>query len=135
MEKIIKCVLCGETIFYNYTGEPYINFKEKNICSDCAWDLIPEIYSMSWGGFVHFVFKDCLESNINRKHRRTIKDYKKTFKKLLHKYNFSCVICGSKENLTIDHIRPVKFGGTDEYSNLQILCKSCNSRKGAKYEN
>ena len=130
-----KCVLCNQLILQDITGEPYINFKGKDICADCAWDLIPEIYELSWGGFVHFVFKDCLESNINRKHRRTIRDYKKTFNLLLHKYNFQCTNCGSVENLTIDHIKPVKLGGTDDYSNLQILCKSCNSKKGAKYEN
>jgi uncharacterized protein CbrC (UPF0167 family) len=135
MEKITKCVLCNKQIFYDYTGEPYIIFKRKNICSDCSWDLIPLIHGLSYGGFVDFVFKDILQSSKNRKHRRTIRDYRKTFNMLLLKYNFECANCGATEGLTIDHIKPVKLGGTDDYSNLQILCKSCNSRKGAKYEN
>src|SRR6266481_7722962 len=32
----------------------------------------------------------------------------------------------------VDHYIPVKLGGANETSNLQILCKSCNLKKGAK---
>lgn len=42
-----------------------------------------------------------------------------------------CVICGSKENIVKDHIIPLYQGGSDEITNLQPLCSSCNSRKGA----
>ena len=43
-----------------------------------------------------------------------------------------CLECGKQHNLTIDHIIPIAMGGTNELKNLQPLCKSCNSRKGAK---
>lgn len=43
-----------------------------------------------------------------------------------------CKICGTVENITIDHIIPVVKGGKNIISNLQLLCKSCNSRKGAR---
>ena len=33
-------------------------------------------------------------------------------------------------NLEVDHIKPLHRGGTDDYSNLQLLCRSCNTRKG-----
>ena len=32
----------------------------------------------------------------------------------------------------LDHIVPVASGGTSEDSNLQLLCPTCNMRKGAK---
>lgn len=45
-----------------------------------------------------------------------------------------CRHCGTEEDLTIDHIQPISKGGTNELKNLQVLCKSCNSRKKDKYE-
>lgn len=33
--------------------------------------------------------------------------------------------------LTVDHIVPIKGGGTHHPSNLTVLCRSCNSSKGA----
>lgn len=47
-------------------------------------------------------------------------------------HNHRCACCGKKKKLTIDHIVPLSKGGTNYISNIQPLCKSCNSRKGAK---
>ena len=44
----------------------------------------------------------------------------------------SCQYCGSKSNLTIDHIIPKQKGGQDSWENLIIACSPCNSRKGNK---
>lgn len=38
-----------------------------------------------------------------------------------------------KEFLSIDHIKPVSKGGSNNLENLQILCLSCNSKKSNKY--
>lgn len=44
--------------------------------------------------------------------------------------SYRCVYCGSPENLTIDHIVPRAYGGTNDRANLQTLCARCNSNKG-----
>lgn len=46
--------------------------------------------------------------------------------------NHQCRSCGSTEHLTVDHIVPRSKGGTHHLDNLQTLCRSCNSRKGAR---
>lgn len=43
-----------------------------------------------------------------------------------------CASCGGTDDLTIDHIHPIVRGGSHDPKNLQILCGSCNSSKGAK---
>lgn len=34
------------------------------------------------------------------------------------------------DDLTVDHIRPIAYGGSHKPSNLRVVCRSCNSRKG-----
>lgn len=41
--------------------------------------------------------------------------------------------CGARSRLTADHIVPVARGGAwNDPANLQTLCLTCNSRKGAR---
>lgn len=44
--------------------------------------------------------------------------------------NWKCLTCDTDSDLTLDHIYPVALGGSDDPSNLQTLCRSCNSKKG-----
>jgi 5-methylcytosine-specific restriction endonuclease McrA len=39
---------------------------------------------------------------------------------------------GKKNSFTMDHIIPLRNGGINEIDNLLPVCKSCNSKKGAK---
>lgn len=43
-----------------------------------------------------------------------------------------CSYCGSTEDLTGDHITPVSVGGLNTPSNIRVLCRACNSSRGAK---
>lgn len=40
-----------------------------------------------------------------------------------------CQHCRRAPTTDIDHILPMAAGGTNDYSNLQGLCKACHSRK------
>lgn len=43
-----------------------------------------------------------------------------------------CRHCGATQKLTVDRIIPRSRGGTNDLDNLQLLCRACNSRKGAR---
>lgn len=45
---------------------------------------------------------------------------------------YKCRSCSSHELLAVDHIVAVINGGSDDFENLQALCRSCNSSKGRK---
>ena len=55
------------------------------------------------------------------------------FKAICEHYDNRCVKCGEKKPLTVDHILPISKGGPDIASNIQPLCLSCNSSKGARH--
>lgn len=44
--------------------------------------------------------------------------------------NGECQYCGSKKDLTLDHVIPRSRNGRSTWKNLVTACKSCNSRKG-----
>lgn len=46
--------------------------------------------------------------------------------------NFTCLHCGSRRMLRADHIIPHSKGGKTNKSNLQTLCRVCNSKKGSR---
>lgn len=52
---------------------------------------------------------------------------------VLNRDGHKCVACGEKDNLEFDHIVPVSQGGPSTEKNLQLLCRSCNRKKRAKY--
>lgn len=46
-----------------------------------------------------------------------------------------CEKCGKKyepQLMEVDHITPYSIGGTSTLDNLQLLCRICNSKKGAQ---
>jgi hypothetical protein len=45
---------------------------------------------------------------------------------------YECVYCGSKKNLTLDHVIPKSRGGSNEWTNLVTCCSKCNRDKDNK---
>ena len=45
---------------------------------------------------------------------------------------FSCQYCGSKNDLTFDHLLPRSKGGETNWDNVVTACSACNVKKGGK---
>lgn len=126
-----RCDITGELISGAW---PHFHFNEGRLHISIA--AVVEMFEQTLttnfyhGAPAEWVLLDLLERFGSRKRRRVLS--KAIAKKVLNKYNFSCVKCGSKERLQVDHIVPVKKGGKDEIGNLQILCQPCNLRKGVR---
>ena len=55
-------------------------------------------------------------------------------KYVLQRNNYQCQSCGKKNTetkLNIDHIVALANGGSNDISNLQVLCSKCNQKKKA----
>lgn len=66
---------------------------------------------------------------LQRRHRESLVRWTPEMDKCLRKLQPVCVVCGSDNELAIDHVHPVSRGGQLRPGNAVILCKSCNSAK------
>ena len=48
-------------------------------------------------------------------------------------WNHECAYCGSKNDLTIDHVIPRCKGGSDFSKNVVCCCRDCNQSKGHEH--
>lgn len=67
--------------------------------------------------------------------KRVVTDYQQHRFKLFERQDGICNGCKEKfpeRNFTVDHIVPLKEGGSDNIENLQLLCSACNSIKGER---
>jgi 5-methylcytosine-specific restriction endonuclease McrA len=78
-----------------------------------------------------------LRSSLKRRSR----DYEVLFsctlfeiRQMLYKaYGKKCKYCKKTllvDNIVCDHVKPISHGGASIMSNLQLICKSCNIKKG-----
>jgi 5-methylcytosine-specific restriction endonuclease McrA len=58
-------------------------------------------------------------------HRRRI-----TRRAVFARDDWTCQYCGSRSNLTVDHVVPRSRGGGSSWDNIVASCAPCNRRKG-----
>lgn len=49
---------------------------------------------------------------------------------IMKRDNHKCQYCGTKADLTLDHVMPRSRGGKDTWENLVTACNHCNVKKG-----
>ena len=102
---------------------------DKPVHIPSLWD--ERFWHSRWAGW-----KDHPEAETFRKElsamalrRRFSKVKKIIFPIIYQKFKKRCVSCKSRENLFLDHIIPICWGGTNALANFQLLCLRCNSLK------
>lgn len=117
--KITKCRYC-ESHNLKFTETKDTIHYGKFVCGHC-------------GKFSHWV-KNPLSSRNNslRTNKKTVKEVV-SFHRLDEEICFFCLRnrtqLGSKETLTIDHIKELDKGGEDKLWNMQVLCSACHKLK------
>lgn len=53
-------------------------------------------------------------------------------REVLRRDQHTCQYCGSKRQLTLDHVLPRSLGGQHTWDNVVTACAPCNGRKGAR---
>jgi 5-methylcytosine-specific restriction endonuclease McrA len=78
-----------------------------------------------------------VQNEANRRARRRAAGGAHTIEQvmeLMEKQRFVCVCCQTsiKDSFHRDHIVPLASGGSNDISNIQLLCPPCNRSKGAR---
>lgn len=87
-----------------------------------------EIGEIHWGAFQVSTYRRRLQE-IMAEIRHPLNFSSRTRRSLLEASNHQCQHCGSGDNLEVDHIIPVAFGGTNQQSNGMVLCHVCHLEK------
>ena len=123
----------GRVLVLNATYEPInvctvrravvLLLKEKaELLERGRWELRSE--SSSLARHLHVAH----EANDHRPrdaHRRKI-----TRRAVFARDSWTCQYCGSRSNLTVDHVVPRSKGGASSWENIVASCAPCNRRKG-----
>lgn len=64
-----------------------------------------------------------------KKRNGSTRRWRKVRAAVLKRDNYRCHYCG-RSATTVDHLRPISRGGTDDEENLVAACADCNSLKG-----
>ena len=115
------CNICGE----NFLVEKLYS-EVCGVCGPCA-ENVANAYSMAHGGSWL-----TLPNEGTKKIKRQPIDQSLRWS-VFRDDNFTCKQCGETHKpLHLDHIIAIRNGGGGDRSNLQTLCETCNTSKGAK---
>jgi 5-methylcytosine-specific restriction endonuclease McrA len=125
-------VAAGRVLVLNATYEPInvctvrravvLLLKSKaEVVERATWELRSESTAMARPVVIRLV----TYVNVPRDtHRRKI-----TRRAVFARDGWTCQYCGSRANLTVDHVIPRSKGGSSDWDNIVASCAPCNRRK------
>ncbi|HEY6399654.1 MAG TPA: HNH endonuclease [Solirubrobacteraceae bacterium] len=97
--------------------------KEKaEILEHASWELHSASLTVARPVVIRLV---CYVRIPRDTHRRKI-----TRRAVFARDDWTCQYCGSRSNLTVDHVVPRSKGGLSSWENIVASCAPCNRRKG-----
>ena len=116
---------------------PHCQDEEGYAEHDDFWFVKEMATSVSYGHpskGLEYIACNNLPSQFDRNAWKRVGIKPKQRVQVLARDSYTCRMCGISRNngavLEIDHIHPVSKGGTNDLSNLQVLCRDCNAGKG-----
>lgn len=103
----------------------YVRTVREEILYEYAKLISRSAYGSLQRGFITDRFKKLRDGEINISD--TIREWERE-----QELPKECVFCGSKHELTTDHLIPQNRGGDDSADNLVLSCRYCNSSRGDK---
>jgi hypothetical protein len=124
---------------YADTSPRQIDVHLRNVFNDSGkhWGFFYKSYSNFKDAFdksMNRIFNDESDVVITQNKETEIELTDEMKKQVFSRDNFTCLCCDKPQrkgvSLNADHIRPIAMGGNNSISNLQTLCKQCNTVKG-----
>ena len=135
-------------VYYNFDSQYPDSFKETIMCNykifKPYYKKLKKLRQMNSFPFeinvklLNELLKTIENNNVDKSSykflRREFKFKRNLFFNVLYneKKQQCCQYCKSENNLSVDHILALINGGKNNISNMQILCRTCNSKKGRK---
>jgi 5-methylcytosine-specific restriction endonuclease McrA len=113
-------------------------FKGMTVCQWCGSKRFNRVHANK-------MFCSCKCSSkhgkAQRRHRKkaTVSEHGVNWKSAVKRFGWGCACCKTEcvrpqgfnlpNEATLDHIHPIAKGGSHTWDNVQVLCRSCNTRK------
>jgi 5-methylcytosine-specific restriction endonuclease McrA len=116
------CAICGDhEVYHQY---PLLD-ERATVCGECA-GVVANVYWKAHAG------RWLTWKNPPSVDRRKPKIPQQLRWEVFKRDGYTCCECGAHGDLTCDHIEAESKGGPTTLENLRTLCRSCNSKKGAR---
>ncbi|MGU3399248.1 HNH endonuclease [Brucellaceae bacterium D45D] len=126
-----SCALCERDGYAEFA------YEKLGLCSKCVCAAAHEfLMAHSGAPDPRFLTSDEYNSLLqadqkNNKYKKKPIPYELR-KKVFERDKYRCQICDTHIDLVADHKYPEVLGGEASLENMQCLCRSCNSKKGAR---